>query len=238
MAEDRELAARLAEVRANIAKARAEGAHAAKNVRLLAVSKTVSAERAAACWQLGVDGLGENRVQELLEKKRQLPPEVKWHLIGHLQTNKARQVVGQVELIHSLESWRLAEELEKRAAAAGLIIPCLLEVNVAGEASKFGLAPAETWDLAAAVASDLPHIELKGLMTVAPDAPAEEVRPVFAKLREMRDEMRQKAEKFALKRLNMQELSMGMSNDYRIAVEEGATIVRVGSRIFGGRVYR
>ncbi len=233
-----ELAADLAEVKAAIAKAQAEGEHAARTVRLLAVSKTVEAPKVAACWQLGVDGLGENRVQELLSKKAQLPPAAKWHLIGHLQTNKARQIIGEVELIHSLESLRLAEELEKRAAAAGLTVHCLLEVNVAGEESKFGLAPAEVWDLAAEIAQDMPHIALDGLMTVAPNAPAAEVRPVFAELRELRDEIRRKAEKFALNRLNMQELSMGMSNDYKIAVEEGATIVRVGSRIFGGRVYR
>ena len=233
-----ELALNLAEVKAEIAKAQAAGAYAAPSVRLLAVSKTVEAPRVAACWRLGVDGLGENRVQELLAKKEQLPPYVKWHLIGHLQTNKARQIVGQVELIHSLESLRLAEELEKRAALADITVHCLLEVNVAGEESKFGLAPAEVWDLASAISQDMPHIALDGLMTVAPNVPAAEVRPVFSELRELRNDIRRKAEKFALNRLNMQELSMGMSNDYKIAVEEGATIVRVGSRIFGGRVYR
>lgn len=231
------LAENLAEVRAEIAHAKAVGAHAADNVKLLAVSKTVPADVVAACWRLGVDGLAENRVQELLTKQEELPADAKWHMIGHLQTNKVRQIIGRVQMIHSLESWRLAEEIEKRAAAQNIIVPCLLEVNVAAEDSKFGLAPAEVWDFVQAAAG-LPHIKLAGLMTVAPNAPAEEVRPVFAELRELRAEINRRAEKIADLAVNLQELSMGMSNDYKIAVEEGATMVRVGSRIFGGRVYR
>lgn len=236
MVDHSDMAANLAEVKAAIAEAK-NSPHAAGAVKLLAVSKHNPAEAAALCWSLGVDGLAENRVQELIPKQAALPPEVKWHLIGHLQTNKVRQVIGRVELIHSLESLRLAAEIEKRAAAAGLLVPCLLEVNMAGEESKFGLAPAEVEDFIAALA-DMPHIAVRGLMTVAPHVPAEETRPVFAEMRILRDKLRQKTEKFADKRLNLQELSMGMSNDYKIAVEEGATMVRVGSRIFGERIYR
>jgi hypothetical protein len=158
-------------------------------------------------------------------------------MIGHLQTNKVKYIIDKVEMIHSLESWRLALEIEKRAASCGRIIPCLLEVNVAAEDSKFGLAPAELWDFVQE-AAQLEHLQIAGLMTVAPNAPAEEVRPVFAELRRLRDELHEKSEKFAFKSVTMQELSMGMSNDYRIAVEEGATMVRVGSRIFGQRIYR
>lgn len=230
------MADNLAEVKAVIAEAK-QSPRAAAAVKLLAVSKHNPAEAAAACWALGVDGLAENRVQELLPKQDALPPAVKWHLIGHLQTNKVQKVIGRVEMIHSLESLRLAEEIEKRAAAAGLVVPCLIEVNMAGEESKFGLPPAQVWDFVQA-AADMPHIALCGLMTVAPNVPPEETRQVFAGLRLLRDDLRRKCEKIANCRLNLQELSMGMSNDYRIAVEEGATMVRVGSRIFGERVYR
>lgn len=230
------MADNLAEIRAEIAQAKLSP-HAAETVKLLAVSKHNPAEAAAACWSLGVDGLAENRVQELLPKTEALPSDVKWHLIGHLQTNKVRQVIGKVVLIHSLESERLADEIEKRAAAAGLQVPCLIEVNMAGEESKFGLLADEVEDFVDYL-FDKQHIVVGGLMTVAPDVPAEEVRPVFADMRRMRDKLVAKYEKFANNRLNLQELSMGMSNDYRIAVEEGATMVRVGTKIFGQRIYR
>lgn len=229
----------ISEIQAEIAAARERGAHAAPKVRLLAVSKTVEAARAAACWQTGlVDGLAENKVQELVQKSAQLPPQVCWHFIGHLQTNKVKQVLSHAALFHALDSWRLAEELERRAAALAVKARCLVEVNVAAEASKFGLAPAELWDFLQEVAA-LPHVQIDGLMTVAPAAEnAEEARPVFAELRRLRDIMRQRAEKVAYPNLNLQELSMGMSNDYKVAVEEGATIVRLGSVIFGNRIYR
>lgn len=230
----------LAEVRAQIAAAKA-APHAARSVKLLAVSKHNPAEAAVACWGYGVDALAENRVQEMLEKQDAMPEsirdEVKWHLIGHLQTNKVRQIIGRVQMIHSLESERLAAEIEKRAAAAGVIMPCLIEVNMGGEESKFGLAPDEVADFVDYLAG-LQHIAVRGLMTVAPDAPEAVVRPVFADMRRLRDDLRRKYEKFADERLDLQELSMGMSNDYRIAVEEGATMVRVGTRIFGARIYR
>lgn len=236
-AEYADIAENLALVRAEIELARLRGAHSAAAVRLLAVSKTVEAPRVACAWDCGVDALAENKVQELLDKQGQLPPEARWHFIGHLQTNKVRQVFDKVELIHSLDSLRLAAEIEKRAAAAERMVHCLIEVNVAAEESKFGLSPAEVWDMLVELAG-MPHIAVDGLMTVAPDAPAEEVRPVFAELRKLRNEMRARAEKNSFSNISMQELSMGMSNDYRIAVEEGATMVRVGSSIFGGRIYR
>ncbi len=231
------IAENLAVVKTEIERARAASLHAAEKVRLLAVSKTVAAPKVAFAWSCGVYGLAENKVQELLEKREQLPEDAKWHLIGHLQTNKMRQIFDKVEMIHSLDSLRLAAEIEKRAAAADRKVSCLVEVNVAAEESKFGVAPAELWDMLVEL-SLMPHISVDGLMTVAPDATAEEVRPVFAEMRRLRDEMRIRAEKNSFFNITMQELSMGMSNDYRIAVEEGATMVRVGSRIFGGRIYR
>lgn len=226
-------------IQTEIAAAKERGLNAAPRVRLLAVSKTVDCLRAAACWQTGrVDGLAENKVQELAQKSAQLPPQVCWHFIGHLQTNKVKQVLGRAALLHALDSWRLAEELERRAAALDITARCLVEVNVAAEASKFGLAPAELWDFLQAVGG-LPHVQIGGLMTVAPAVEnPEEARPVFAELRRLRDIMRQKAEKVAYSNLDLQELSMGMSNDYKVAVEEGATIVRLGSVIFGDRIYR
>ena len=236
-AEYADIAGNIAVIKQQIEQARINGAHSAAAVRLLAVSKTVEAPRVAYAWGCGVDALAENKVQELLDKQGQLPPEARWHFIGHLQTNKVRQVFDKVELIHSLDSLRLAAEIEKRAAAAERVVHCLIEVNVAAEESKFGLSPAEVWDMLVELAG-MPHIAVDGLMTVAPDAPAEEVRPVFAALRGLRDEMRTRAEKNSFSNIFMQELSMGMSNDYRIAVEEGATMVRVGSSIFGGRIYR
>lgn len=234
------IAQNLAEIKAEIAKAKA-APHAADRVKLLAVSKHHPVEAAAACWAQGVDALAENRVQEMLEKQDALPADIKgaakWHLIGHLQTNKVRQVIGRVEMIHSLESTRLAYEIEKRAAAAGVVMPCLIEVNMGGEESKFGIEPGAAADFVDYLAG-CEHIAVCGLMTVAPDAPEDVVRPVFAEMRRLRDELRKKYEKFANVRLNLQELSMGMSNDYRIAVEEGATMVRVGTGIFGRRIYR
>lgn len=230
------MADNLAEIRAEIAKAKLSS-RAARDVRLLAVSKNNPAEAAAACWGCGVDGLAENRVQELLEKSAALPDNVVWHMIGHLQTNKVRQIIGKVAMLHSLESERLADEIEKRAAAAGIALPCLVEVNMAAEESKFGLAADEVADFIDYL-FDKEHIVVRGLMTVAPDAPESEVRPVFAEMRCLRDKLAEKYEKFANPRVNLQELSMGMSNDYRIAVEEGATMVRVGTKIFGQRIYR
>lgn len=234
------IAQNLAEVRAEIAAAK-QSPRAAAAVKLLAVSKHNPMEAAAAAWRAGVGALAENRVQEMLEKQDAMPADirgaVKWHLIGHLQTNKVRQVIGRVEMIHSLESTRLADEIEKRAAAAGIVMPCLIEVNMGGEESKFGLSPDEVADFVDYLAG-CEHIAACGLMTVAPDAPDDVVRPVFADMRRLRDDLQKKYEKFANMRLNLQELSMGMSNDYRIAVEEGATMVRVGTRIFGQRIYR
>lgn len=241
---EQECAERLGQLLREIAELREASPHAASQVKLLAVSKTVEAWRAAACWQagqpLGLAGLAENKVQELRQKSEFLPQTTPWHFIGHLQTNKVKQLLAtpRLRLLHSLDSWHLAVELEKQAEARGLPLDCLVEVNVAAEGSKFGLAPTELWDFLQSCAA-LSHVNIRGLMTVAPAVEQpEQARPVFAEMRSLRDKMQQRAEKVAYSNLSLQELSMGMSNDYRVAVEEGATMVRIGSRIFGARIYR
>ena len=192
-------------------------------VTLVGVSKGVPAQRVAEAHAAGLQDMGENRVQEAAEKIEALAAQgvlPRWHLVGHLQTNKAKTVTGLFAILHSVDSVRLAQALSRRAREP---LPILLEVNVAQEASKFGFTPQE---VASALRSivDLPNLDVRGLMTVAPqtDQP-ESVRPVFQRLRELRDE------------LGLRELSMGMTNDFEVAIEEGATMVRVGRAIFGER---
>lgn len=197
-------------------------------VSLIAVTKTVSVARANECVAAGVPDLGENRVQELQNKF----PEVsgaRWHLIGHLQTNKVKYIIGQAALIHSLDRWTLAEEIDKKSQAAGIVTPVLVQVNVAGEATKFGLAPQEVRDFVAEAAG-LSGMAIQGLMTIAPFvANPEEVRPVFRQLKEIAHDLQD------IPRVRMDQLSMGMTNDYTVAIEEGATMIRIGTAIFGSR---
>ena len=199
--------------------------------RLVAVTKSVGADVAAALARLGVGNLGENRVRELVAKREALAGQaVCWHMIGHLQRNKVKNVLGHVELIHSVDSLRLAREVEKVASRREMVQDVLLEVNVAGEEAKWGLTPEETPRLAEAVAQ-LPHVRVRGLMTMAPLAgDAEETRPVFRSLRQL-------GERLAAGGLfsgSGWELSMGMTQDFEVAVEEGATLIRVGSALFAG----
>ncbi len=220
-----------ARVKRNIEAAKARGNFSAAQVKLISVTKTIKSERIREIVEAGAVALGENRVQELLEKYPQFAPEkVEWHLIGHLQTNKVKYIIDKVAMIHSLDSIALAEEIEKRAAAAGRKMPVLVQVNVAEEDSKFGLSVEDTPDFVRALQA-YPHLSVRGLMTVGPYWEAEALRPVFRSLRELRD----KIAALALPGICMDELSMGMSNDYEIAVEEGATMLRVGSAIFGAR---
>ncbi|MFB3818115.1 MAG: YggS family pyridoxal phosphate-dependent enzyme [Candidatus Methylomirabilales bacterium] len=222
-----EIGKRLAEVQARIRAAAARSGRAPDAVRLVAVSKTVPVARIQEALAAGVTILGENRVQEARDKIRLLPGAT-WHLIGHLQTNKARLAVGLFALIHSLDSLRLAEELDRHGAQAGKTVRCLVEVNVGGEAQKSGLPAAEVPRLLAA-ARRLPALSIEGLMAIPPFHPdPEAVRPYFRALRELRERLARDG--FALP-----ELSMGMSHDFEAAVEEGATMVRVGTAIFGER---
>ncbi|ABO49251.1 alanine racemase domain protein [Desulforamulus reducens MI-1] len=198
------------------------------SVRLIAVTKTVSADKARECIDAGVGDLGENRVQEFRNKLPEVPG-ARWHLIGHLQTNKVKYITGEVTLLHSLDRWSLAEEIHKRSLEAGIVTPALVQVNVAGEETKFGMAVQEVRDFITEVAG-LSGISIQGLMTIAPlvENP-EEVRPVFRQLRELATDLQE------VPGVKMEQLSMGMTNDYQVAIEEGATLVRIGTAIFGSR---
>lgn len=201
------------------------------SVQLVAVSKTVPVERIKEGLAAGVTTLGENRVQEAEAKIEQLGHPVPWHLVGHLQTNKAKKAVALFDMIHSLDSWKLAQELERHAVGArrALPLPVLIEVNLAQEESKSGLAERELFDLLIKC-QDLKYIKVAGLMTMPPFFPdPEEARPYFRRLRELREQAQDKLE------IKLEHLSMGMSGDFVVAVEEGATMLRVGTAIWGER---
>lgn len=198
-------------------------------VRLMAVSKTQSPEAIAMVAALGVETFGENKVQEAKAKIPLCPSRLHWHLIGHLQSNKAREAVRLFGMIHSVDSLKLLETLDRVAAEEGRVLPVCLEVNVSGERSKFGMPPESVLDTLRA-ADSLFKVKVVGLMTIPPVAEdPEEARPFFHALRELRDHLQDQAGHA------LPELSMGMSHDYEIAIEEGATWVRVGTLLFGPR---
>jgi pyridoxal phosphate enzyme (YggS family) len=200
-------------------------------VRIVAVSKTVSAGILRGAHQAGCRDFGESRVQEFLEKKPLLPGDIRWHFVGHLQTNKARRVAGEAALIHSLDSRNLAEALNRIGEQRGLRLPVLLQINTSGEPTKGGFGPKgleEDLDKM----QKLPCLEFQGLMTIGPLTEDKEiVRASFRRLRELKDGISGRFPKEGFK-----ELSMGMSHDYEIALEEGATILRIGTLLFGERV--
>ena len=201
-------------------------------VRLLAVSKTFPASDVLEAYNAGQREFGENRVQELEQKVPALPEDIVWHLIGHLQSNKAAKAAELADWVHSVDSVKLVNKLSDAAQKAGKTLKILLEVNVSGEESKYGIRTKEDLYQVAEAAIAAPAIEWKGLMTMAPAAAeGEELKQVFAGLRQMRDELEQKYS------VSLPELSMGMSGDYPAAIAEGATIVRIGTAIFGGRDY-
>ncbi|SHE56587.1 YggS family pyridoxal phosphate-dependent enzyme [Desulforamulus putei] len=198
------------------------------SVRLIAVTKNVSAARAMESVAAGVADLGENRVQELCNKYPAVAG-ARWHMIGHLQSNKVKYIIGKVTLVHSLDRWSLALEINRRSQEAGLVTPVLVQVNVAGESTKFGLPVDEVTDFVTEAAG-LPGVSIQGLMTIAPlvENP-EEVRPVFRRLKQMAEGLKE------IPGVKMEQLSMGMTNDFQVAVEEGSTMVRIGTAIFGSR---
>jgi hypothetical protein len=199
------------------------------SVTLVAVSKTVPAEVIRQALDAGVRILGENRVQEAKEKIAALPEAATWHLVGHLQTNKAKLAVQLFEMIHSVDSVKLLQALDRHGSEAGKRLRCLVEVNLGGEASKSGTMEADARDLIGA-ARDLAHVQVEGLMTIPPLLPdPEEVRPYFRRLRALRDTLQGEG-------CSLAELSMGMTHDFEVAIEEGATLVRIGTAIFGPRV--
>jgi len=201
-----------------------------EEIKLVAVTKTVPPETIREAIKGGVSRLGENRVQELLQKQHDFPPGLEWHLIGHLQTNKVKKIIGKVALIHSLDSWRLAEEISWTAMENDIVANVLVQVNIAGEQTKYGLLPPEVADFVGAAAC-LPGLAVRGLMTIAPwTVDPEEVRPVFRQLKELAERLKNNAAG-----ATMEYLSMGMSGDFEVAVEEGANILRIGTAIFGER---
>lgn len=218
-------------VREAMAGAAIRSGRPAAAIRLMAVTKTVDDDRILAAMRAGVEIIGENYVQEAKRKIEQLGKASEWHMIGRLQTNKAKYAVHLFDMIHSVDRLELAIEIDRRARAAGRVVPILIEVNVSGEESKSGIPPGSAPDLIRR-AAPLENLSIRGLMTMPPwfDDP-EESRPYFRALRELRDRIAGEA----IPRVEMRELSMGMTDDYIVAIEEGATIVRIGRGIFGER---
>ncbi|MGQ9531198.1 MAG: YggS family pyridoxal phosphate-dependent enzyme [Desulfotomaculales bacterium] len=217
----------LERVREAIKRAAARAGRRAEEIQLVAVTKGVPVAVIREVVAAGQTVLGENRAQELLVKHPQVPG-VEWHFVGSLQTNKVRTVIDKIALLHSLDRWNLALELDRRAQQQGTVVPVLIQVNVTGEASKHGIAPEEAGAFLRRVAS-LPGLAVRGLMTMAPLVrDPEEVRPVFRRLRQLARELQEE-----VAGVEMKYLSMGMSNDFEVAVEEGSTLVRVGTAIFG-----
>lgn len=227
------LAENLKEVERKISEACNRANRARKEVTLIAVSKTKPVSMLQEVYDEGIRCFGENKVQELTEKFDELPSDIHWHMIGHLQRNKVKYIVDKVDMIHSVDSLRLAETIEQEAAKKNVVVRILLEVNVAEEDTKFGLRIDEVLPLIEKI-SGFSHIKICGLMTIAPYVEnPEENRNVFARLRKLSVDINQKN----IDNVSVKELSMGMTNDYEVAIEEGATMVRVGTGIFGERDY-
>lgn len=218
-------------VRAKIAESCNRVGRDPNEVRVVAVTKYLDLEGTKQVLDAGLEHIGESRVQQAVPKWKELGDRGVWHFIGHLQTNKVKEVIGRFQYLHSLDRFSLAKELSRRALQQNTTIRCFLQVNVSGEESKFGIAPNELTEFALEVAQ-LPQIEIIGLMTMAPkvDKP-EEVRPVFRELKRWQ----QRLNELESPRLQVPHLSMGMSQDFEIAIEEGATWVRLGSVLVGGK---
>lgn len=226
----------LTDIEERIARATARAGRARDEITLVAVTKTHPVEVVARVYELGLRDVGENRIEEALPKAVALPTDLRWHMIGHIQSRKARQAVSPFHLIHSMDSLKLAQEFHKRASGGAGPVAVLLQVNVSGEESKYGFAattPAEIERFTAEVAEilALPTLRVRGLMTMAPfvDDP-EQARPVFAATRRLRERLRRDFPAH-----EWEFLSMGMTNDFEIAIEEGATHVRIGTALFGAR---
>ena len=202
-------------------------------VTLIAVSKTKPVSDLEAVYELGARHFGENKVQELVDKIEVMPKDIKWHMIGHLQRNKVKYIVDKVSLIHSVDSLRLAQEISKQAVKKDVNVDVLIEINIGNEDSKFGVSADEVKKLVRETAI-LPNISVKGLMCVAPYVvDSEENRAFFHKIKDLSVDIMSEN----IDNVSMSILSMGMSNDYEVAIEEGATMVRIGSNLFGKRDY-
>jgi pyridoxal phosphate enzyme (YggS family) len=226
------ISANIDSVRERIAAACSRAGRRPDDVTLIAVTKTFPPERIREAVRAGITDIGENYVQELLLKREALAEvPIRWHFIGHLQSNKVRQVVDWVVMVHALDSRTLAHELDARAARTGRIIDTLVEVNTTGEQSKFGVRPDQVLPLVRSL-EEFEHIRIGGLMTIGPFLPDPEgSRPMFRALRELRERLRREHQQ----NLNPVHLSMGMTGDFEVAVEEGATLLRIGTAVFGSR---
>lgn len=223
----------VAEVEANIQKACERAGRSRDEVTLIAVSKTKPVSDIYEVMETGIKDYGENKVQELCDKIETISEPLNWHMIGHLQRNKVKYIVDKVRMIHSVDSLRLAQQISSEAVKKGVDVDILIGVNVAEEASKFGLSTEAVIQLAEDI-SKLPAVHIRGLMTVAPFTEnPEDNRPYFRNLRQLAVDIARKN----IDNVTMNELSMGMTGDYEVAIEEGATMVRVGTGIFGTRIY-
>lgn len=223
----------LQQVEENIKKACEKCGRDRADVTLIAVSKTKPVEMLQTVYDCGVRDFGENKVQEMCDKMEVLPGDIKWHMIGHLQTNKVKYIVGRTELIHSVDSVHLAAEIQKQAVKKDVIVPILIEVNIAEEESKFGIHKEDTIAMVRQIA-EMDHLRIKGLMTIAPFVEnAEDNRLYFREIKQLSVDIKNQN----IDNVSMDVLSMGMTGDYEVAIEEGATLVRVGTGIFGERNY-
>ncbi len=223
----------LKKVEDNVDAACREAGRSRDEVTLIAVSKTKPVEMLSTIYNQGIRDFGENKVQEMCDKMEQLPSDIRWHMIGHLQTNKVKYIVGHTTLIHSVDSLHLAKEIEKQAEKKDVTVDILVEVNIAEEESKFGIHKEETYELVRQIAA-LPHVHIRGLMTIAPYVEnPEDNRMYFRGIRQLSVDIAEQN----IDNVDMDVLSMGMTGDYMVAIEEGATMVRVGTGIFGERNY-
>ena len=225
------LAPEIQNIRARIAKASTRAGRRPEEVTLVAVSKTVGADKIKEAIAAGVENIGENRVQEAWQKFQAIGRGVKWHMIGHLQTNKVKRALQFVDMIQSVDSLHLAAEIQRQAEKLDRAVDVLVQVNTSGEDTKFGFAPEETVAAVEEIAA-FPRLRVKGLMTIGAFLPdPEEVRPCFRRLRELKEKIAGRN----LPGVEMQTLSMGMTDDFEVAIEEGSTMVRIGRSIFGER---
>lgn len=224
----------LAEVQSRVEQACKRAGRDVAEVTLIAVSKTKPVTDLQEIYNAGVRDFGENKVQEMCDKMEKMPKDINWHMIGHLQRNKVKYIVGNVALIHSVDSYRMAEEINIQAKKKGLVVPILVEVNIADETTKFGVSKEDAMELVRQIAS-LDALSIKGLMTIAPYVvDPEENRAYFRKIKELSVDI----DNQNIDNVSMDILSMGMTGDFEVAIEEGATMVRVGTGIFGKRDYQ
>ncbi|MFA6309323.1 MAG: YggS family pyridoxal phosphate-dependent enzyme [Clostridia bacterium] len=226
-----EITKNIEDIKRRVEKAAIKSGRKFEDIKIIAVTKTIDSERINEVLDENILDLGENRVQEICRKYDEIKRPCNWHMIGHLQTNKVKYIINKVAMIHSLDSFELAQELQKRAKRAGISMDVLVEVNVSGEISKYGIAPKDVLDFIKK-ASVFPNIKIKGLMTIAPNAQnTEDIRMVFKEIYKIFLDIR----KENINNIDINYISAGMSNDFEVAIEEGANIVRVGTSIFGKR---